>query len=154
MSVAALTLRQRGWRLLTTILAPRAYQHRSTSWVAWEQPNPALYTPPHAAPSSASRQATSNSQGTRNVREAGTIPETATIVTRSQEISTSGKIPPPSIQANASRIPYSHTRSIQTRSDNTPLLPTTLLRIPGVAATWPGEAPKHPDQPRVRKHAR
>ncbi|KAI2785041.1 hypothetical protein F4815DRAFT_451177 [Daldinia loculata] len=114
MSIATLTLtlRQRRWRLLTTILAPQAYQHRSTSWVAWEQPNPALYTPPHAPPSSESRQAASNSQGTRNVGETGAAPATTTIVTGSREISTSEKIAPSSIQAGASRVPCSQTRSI------------------------------------------
>ncbi|KAF3064412.1 hypothetical protein GL218_01320 [Daldinia childiae] len=150
MNFATQTHRQRGWRLLTIILA---YQRRSTSWVAWEQPNPALYTPPYAPPRSESQQATSKSQGTPTAGETSSVPKIATTVTGSQEISTSGKIAPSSIPAGASRTPYSQTRSIQTQSEDTPLLPTTLLRIPGITATWPDKAPEHPDQLRVRKYA-
>ncbi|KAI0846082.1 hypothetical protein F5Y00DRAFT_264975 [Daldinia vernicosa] len=151
MNVATQTLRQRAWRRVATIIDPQAYQHRSTSWIAWEQPNPALYTPLHAAPSSESRQVASNSQGARNVGDTGVASATAAIVTSSQEISTSGKIAPSSIQASASHFPYSQTRSVQTQSENTWLLPTTLLRIPGVTATWPTKAPDREESSEVRR---
>ncbi|KAI0115374.1 hypothetical protein F4814DRAFT_460120 [Daldinia grandis] len=145
MSVVTQTLRKRGWRVATTsFLAPQACQHRPISWISWEMPNPALYPPPHPPPSSESRQAARKFQEARNIGEASATPAAATTATGSQEPPTSGKVAPSSIQAGASRIPRSQTRAIQTQPESTPLLPTTLLRIPGVTATWPGKESKCP----------
>ncbi|KAI2468585.1 hypothetical protein F4781DRAFT_443451 [Annulohypoxylon bovei var. microspora] len=136
-------------------------QHRSTSWIAWEQPNPALYMPPpQALPTTTeAKQPPTDTitQDTRKVGEATVAPATAAVGAGSQEVSTSGKTVPSSIQAGSSRTPFSQTRSMHTKS-STPTsapaclpLPTTLLRIPGSPSTWPGEEPSHPAQPRIRK---
>lgn len=137
--------------------APR----RSTSWIAWEQPNPALYAPPtRAPPSSEAQEAAAKAQGTRSVGKTVTAPATAPVaVGGHQEVSVSGKTMPPSIPAGSSRVLSGQTRSVQTLAakhdgDDVDrwMLPTTLLRIPDVTSTWPGETPAYPDQKRVRKH--
>ncbi|KAI1384858.1 uncharacterized protein F4822DRAFT_446035 [Hypoxylon trugodes] len=141
--------RQLGSRIANTTSAPQICHRRSTSWIAWEQPNPALYGPPiQALPSNETQQNASTAQNTRNVGGSVTAPATTAVAGGSQEVSTSGKTVPSSIQAGSSRIPFNQTRSIKTKSDQ---LPTTLIRVPGVTSTWPGEKPTHPDQQRVRK---
>ncbi|XXH04818.1 hypothetical protein Hte_011240 [Hypoxylon texense] len=142
--------------------APR----RATSWIAWEQPNPALYAPPTRAPPSSEAQeaAAGKAQGTRSVGKTVTAPATAPVAGGShQEVSVSGKTMPPSIPARSSRALSGQTRSVQTLAAAKPngdvdvdvvdrwTLPTTLLRIPDVTSTWPGETPAYPDQKRVRK---
>ncbi|KAI2639939.1 hypothetical protein GGS26DRAFT_587390 [Hypomontagnella submonticulosa] len=147
--------RRHGSRISATTLAPQPCQRRYTSWIAWEQPNPALYAPPtRGAPTNETQQAASKSQGTRNVGKAVTAPATTVVAGGIQEVSTSGKTVPPSIQAGISRAPYSQTRSIRTQANsnkNEIYLPTTLLRIPGMTVTWPEETPAYSDQARVRK---
>lgn len=74
----------------------------------------------------------------------------------------SGKTVPPTIPAGSSRVLSSQTRSVQTQAGKLGdeggggakrwVLPTTLLRIPKMTSTWPGETPEYPDQKRVRKH--
>ncbi|KAL7626786.1 hypothetical protein AAE478_003560 [Parahypoxylon ruwenzoriense] len=122
-------------------------QRRSTSWIAFEQPNPALYAKqPPSSSGNNQQQAAAETQGTRNIGETVSAPGTAAT-----------KLAPPSIQAESSHVLFSQTRGLQTESQAPPpqsdasLLPTTLLRIPGVTATWPAEASVHPDQKRVRK---
>ncbi|OTA91860.1 hypothetical protein M434DRAFT_12856 [Hypoxylon sp. CO27-5] len=146
--------RQRGSRLAAAASTPSTCHRRSTSWIAWEQPNPSLYGPPPQAPiSNGIQQTTSKTQFTRNVGEAVTAPATAAVSGGSQEVSTSGKTIPLSIQAGASRVPFSQTRCSHSKSkaEKDPYLPTTLIRIPGETVTWPVEASEHPDQPRIRK---
>ncbi|OTB07235.1 hypothetical protein M426DRAFT_8963 [Hypoxylon sp. CI-4A] len=139
-----------------TASALQTTQRRSTSWIAWEQPNPALYAPPpRAPPANETQEAASKTQDTRSVGATVTAPATAVVmVGGSQEVSTSGKTIPSSIQAGTSRLPSSQTRSTHSQTptaDNDPAcLPTTLLRIPGCTASWPGATPEHPDQKRVR----
>ncbi|KAI1107186.1 hypothetical protein F4804DRAFT_352729 [Jackrogersella minutella] len=140
--------RQRGSQLIV------AASRRSTSWIAWEQPNPALYArPQQTTPSNETQKAASNDPGTRNVGETTVAPSTASVGAGSQEVSTSGKTVPSSIQAGSSRVPFSQTRSVHSKTTSSDLshLPTTILRIDGMTASWPGESPEHPDQQRVRK---
>ncbi|KAI8962772.1 hypothetical protein F5Y11DRAFT_365579 [Daldinia sp. FL1419] len=125
-------LRQCGYRPVA-LLASRRWQHRYLSWVAWGQPGPAVYTRPHADPSSENQPVAINAHTRYSVRES-TTPLAAVTV-----------------QAGISHVSFSQTRSIQTKAEDKPLLPTTLLRIPGVTATWPDITSEHPDQPRVRK---
>ncbi|KAI2615506.1 hypothetical protein GGR54DRAFT_642268 [Hypoxylon sp. NC1633] len=133
---------------------PQTVQRRSTSWIAWEQPNPALYARP---PSSEKQQAANSAQDTRPVGENVTAPASTAVVGGSQEVSTSGKTVPPTIQAGSSRTPFTQSRSLQTSTaqpeqhNSHPRLPTTLLRIPGITTTWPDTPSTHPDQKRVRK---
>ncbi|KAI0145777.1 hypothetical protein F4776DRAFT_660655 [Hypoxylon sp. NC0597] len=146
--------RQRGSRLAVSASTPSPCHRRSTSWIAWEQPNPSLYAPPpQASISNETQKAASKAQFTRNVGEAVTAPATAAVSGGSQEVSTSGKTVPLSIQAGASRVPFSQTRGShsKTKPEKDPYLPTTLIRIPGETVTWPVEVSEHPDQPRVRK---
>ncbi|KAI1397338.1 hypothetical protein F4819DRAFT_503475 [Hypoxylon fuscum] len=141
------------------ISAAQTSQRRSTSWIAWEQPDPALYSPPARGPQeSDAQQGGQKTQGTRSVGKAVTAPSTAAVAGGSQEVSTSGKTVPPSIRAGgSSRLPSSQTRSFSATPSRRPerdtshKLPTTLLRIPDAPATWPREAGAHPDQTRVRK---
>ncbi|KAI1801903.1 hypothetical protein F4811DRAFT_433827 [Daldinia bambusicola] len=151
---------------------PPPSQRKYTSWVPWEQPNPSLYSAPHVPLSTKSGQGASSSGDAaaqdpypRNVvvgkNAAG--PRTTAIVAvagaGSQEISTSRTIAAASsssspIPAGASPVPQIYQkRAIQTHAENPepPLLPTTLLRIPGETATWPCDKPEPPHQPRVRK---
>ncbi|KAI0883343.1 uncharacterized protein GGS22DRAFT_195138 [Annulohypoxylon maeteangense] len=150
-----------------------ASQRRSTSWIPWEQPNPTLYMqqPNQAHPKdpltdteSPPEETLTDTLPTNNVRKVGeatVAPATATVGPGTQEVSTSGKTVPSSIQAGSIRVPSTQTRTMHTASGSTSStptsapallhLPTTLLRIPGVPATWPGETPPHPDQPRIRK---
>ncbi|KAI0835606.1 hypothetical protein F5Y06DRAFT_305841 [Hypoxylon sp. FL0890] len=142
---------QHGSRLA---VAASACQRRSTSWIAWEQPNPSLYAPPPQAPvSNETQEASSKTQNTRSVGKAVTAPATTAVAGGSQEVSTSGKTVPSSIQAGTSRIHFSQTRSAhsKSKSEDHASLPTTLLRIPGESSTWPVETPEFPDQPRIRK---
>ncbi|OTA66821.1 hypothetical protein K449DRAFT_431154 [Hypoxylon sp. EC38] len=153
-STLARSGRQRGSRLAASASTPSACHRRSTSWIAWEQPNPSLYGPPPQAPiSNATQQAASKTQFTRNVGEAVTAPATAAVSGSSQEVSTSCSTVPLSIQAGASRVPLSQTRCSHSKAkaEKDPYLPTTLIRIPGETVTWPVEVSEHPDQPRVRK---
>ncbi|KAI1213529.1 uncharacterized protein F4807DRAFT_456875 [Annulohypoxylon truncatum] len=164
----------RGIRI-TTVSTP--YQHRSISWMPWEQPNPKLYIdqsdpvynlPPPEDPAkktdagAEAKKSHADTTGTQDVRKAGeaaVAPGTAAVgAGGKQEVSTSGKTVPTSIQAGSLRIPSTQTRSMHTASGGTPssapallYLPTTLLRIPGMPSTWPGESPQSPDQPRIRK---
>ncbi|KAI0377862.1 hypothetical protein F5Y04DRAFT_284532 [Hypomontagnella monticulosa] len=143
--------RRYGFRISAAYQAIKPSHPRSTSWIAWEQPNPALYAPPpHGPPTSETQGAASKSQDTRDVGESVTAPATTVVAGGIQEVSTSGKTVPSSIQAGSSRAPYSQTRSMQTYPRITFALPTTLICIPGVTATWPGEAPTRPQQPRIR----
>ncbi|KAI1500980.1 hypothetical protein F5X99DRAFT_428955 [Biscogniauxia marginata] len=143
---------------------------RNTSWIAWEQPNPAIYAkPPMSARQTGSgsqKQAGNNgdktsASGTRPAGETVVAPSTVTMLAGSQEVSTSGKTAPPSIQAGSSRTPFSGPSSQQTRAFRTQYdagghdyLPTTHLCIPGHAATWPCVQPEEPHQKRVRKLSR
>ncbi|KAI1777770.1 hypothetical protein F4818DRAFT_456812 [Hypoxylon cercidicola] len=133
-------------------------QRRSTSWIAWELPNPALYAPPPGAtPSNETQQAASKIQDTRSVGKTVTAPSTVAVAGGSQEVSVSGKTVPLSIKAGSTRIPSGQTRSVQTQSRPHEgvdgwMLPTTLIRIPKMTSTWPDEKPVHPDQKRVRKY--
>lgn len=135
-------------------------QQRSTSWIAWEQPDPALY----ARPLSNGQQQTANTnQANRNVGESVTAPSTAAVGCGSQEVSTSGKTVPPTIQAGSSNISFTQKRMLQTASPSHNVevqvqeakedsyLPKTLLCIPGVSSTWPHETEPTPTQKRVRK---
>ncbi|KAI1375854.1 hypothetical protein F4677DRAFT_460150 [Hypoxylon crocopeplum] len=144
--VPTITRASRQGSLRLTAAAASTLQRRSTSWIAWEQPDPAVYARP---PSSETQQAAVASQTTRSVGETVTAPATAAVAGGSQEVSTSGKTAAPSIPAN--RTPFGQTRSLQTQVEVVEALPTTLLRIPGEIATWPGEPTAYPDQERVRK---
>ncbi|KAI1144212.1 hypothetical protein F5Y05DRAFT_418287 [Hypoxylon sp. FL0543] len=147
---------QRGSRLTVAIATspPQTCQRRSTSWIAWEQPNPSLYAPPpQPSQGDKTQQAAGKTQNTRSVGETVSAPATTAVARGSQEVSTSGKTVPLSIKAGTSGLPYSQSRSShsQNKPDNNEGLPTTIIRIPGESATWPVETPEHPDQPRVRK---
>ncbi|KAI0603129.1 hypothetical protein F4775DRAFT_587655 [Biscogniauxia sp. FL1348] len=138
---------------------------RNTSWIAWEQPNPALYAP--RAPSQKGHEEGEKQTGTLSSqdsawgsRQAGktvVAPATAALPAGNQEVSTSGKIVPPTIQT--SRTPFGsssqQTRSLNTlrdeNSNGAHQLPTTHLCIAGHAATWPCDQPEVPYQKRVRK---
>ncbi|KAI1476845.1 hypothetical protein K445DRAFT_17400 [Daldinia sp. EC12] len=141
-------------QLRTVPQVPRMYQHRSTSWVAWEQPNPALYKPPRASISTESRPGASHAQDAHDIGETVNTRATVTVGAGSQEISSTGKMAPPSIQvAGAGPTPRYEIRAVQTQTESLPLFPTTLLCIPGVTATWPCDAPEHPHQQRVRRRS-
>ncbi|KAI1641012.1 hypothetical protein F4809DRAFT_637141 [Biscogniauxia mediterranea] len=139
---------------------------RNTSWIAWEQPNPALYAP--RAPSQQGHQGGEKKQigtissqdsawGTRQAGKTVVAPATAALPVGNQEVSTSGKTVPPTIQT--SRTPFGHpsqqTRALNTlrgaNSNDVHRLPSTHLCIPGHAATWPCDQPEVPYQERVRK---
>ncbi|KAI1768751.1 hypothetical protein GGR53DRAFT_462136 [Hypoxylon sp. FL1150] len=127
-------------------------QRRSTSWIAWEQPNPALYMPRPTAPKTPNDTtnetqepavaATSKPHDTRSVDKTTTT--TAVGASGSQEVSVSGKSAPSSMHAGSNHSPSS---ASQTRSAHTTassgrglypwVLPTTLLRIPEITSTWP-----------------
>ncbi|KAI1410108.1 hypothetical protein F5Y13DRAFT_192589 [Hypoxylon sp. FL1857] len=146
--------RRRGLSLSVVPSALQACQRRSTSWIAWEQPDPSLYAPPPgAALSNEAQQAASVMQGARNIGETSTAPANSAIAGGSLEVFTSGKTVSSSIQAGTSLLPLSQTRRNHSKSkvENSPYLPTTLIRIPGEAATWPVEIPECPDQPRIRR---
>ncbi|XDG01325.1 hypothetical protein ABKA04_000940 [Annulohypoxylon sp. FPYF3050] len=152
-----------------------ACQKRSVSWMPWEpdwakpkltldQDDPVFNLPPPEDTTSKAEDKKllteeSNTQAVRKVGEAVVAPATTTVGAGTQEVSTSGKTVPPSIQAGSVRIPSTQSRSMHTASgsaapSSAPALlhlPTTLLRIPDMPSTWPGETPPHPDQPRVRK---
>ncbi|KAI5926444.1 hypothetical protein F4810DRAFT_539184 [Camillea tinctor] len=87
---------------------------RSTSWIAFEQPNPSLYTSPRLSPpkepkepnqtqtQTQGEQATTitpqdSARGTRHVGEATVAPSTVALPASHQEVSTSGKTLPPTI---------------------------------------------------------
>ncbi|KAK6950513.1 hypothetical protein Daesc_008841 [Daldinia eschscholtzii] len=146
--------RHSGSRFITTSGVPRMYQHRSTSWVAWEQPNPALYKPPRASISTESRPGASHAQDAHDIGETINSRATVTAGAGSQEISSTGKMASPSTQvAGAGPTPPYQIRAVQTETESPLLLPTTLLCIPGMTATWPCDAPEHPHQQRVRKRS-
>lgn len=150
-------------------------QLRSTSWIAWEQPDPALYARPL---SNEKQHAARNNQEKRDVGESVTAPSTTAVGGGSQEVATSGKTLPPTVQGGTlpfdqKRSLHTHAESVEKKSDSEnnddgdvkagvdvnehehehedPYLPKTLLRIPGVSSTWPGEDSSTPDQKRVRK---
>ncbi|KAI1484406.1 hypothetical protein F5X96DRAFT_675688 [Biscogniauxia mediterranea] len=137
---------------------------RNTSWIAWEQPNPALYAP--RAPSQQGHQGGEKQQtgtissqdsawGTRQAGKSVVAPATAALPVGNQEVSTSGKTVPPTTQT--SRTPFGQqTRALNTlrdakNSNDVHRLPTTHLCIPDHAATWPCDQPEVPYQERVRQ---
>ncbi|KAI1463304.1 uncharacterized protein F4812DRAFT_463839 [Daldinia caldariorum] len=155
-------------KLRTIPKTPRPSQQRHTSWIAWEQPDPALYSPPHVPLSTASRKGVSDpaAQYPCNIVEQNTTTttttETVAVVVAgadSREISPSDTIASSPIPEYTSPSPvpvpqtYHQKRSMQmhTESPARPLPPTTLLRILGETATWPSDKPELPHQPRVRK---
>ncbi|KAI1085605.1 hypothetical protein F5B20DRAFT_575113 [Whalleya microplaca] len=122
-------------------------RRRSISWMAFEQPNPALYMPPPRAPQSQDTKQTTTTQPTRKAGEsiippATTItpPKTTIVAGGSQEVSTSSKTAKPSLQAARPHLPLTQVRNYGPECDFQRLmLPCTLLRIPDHPATWPCE---------------
>ncbi|KAI1457783.1 hypothetical protein F4805DRAFT_427349 [Annulohypoxylon moriforme] len=168
-------------QLTSLLTDHQASQRRSVSWIPWEQPNPQLYMnqndpvhqiqPPEDSPTdtnSSDKQTPTDTPSTQDVPkvdETTDTPTTTTVGTGNQEVSKSGKTAPPSFYIRNFKFPDIQKRSMHTdrggssgngsAPTSAPLAlhppPTTLLRIPDMPSTWPGEESPYPDQPRVRK---
>ncbi|KAI0180343.1 hypothetical protein GGR52DRAFT_569089 [Hypoxylon sp. FL1284] len=163
-------IRRGGLRATTfaAIKAPFLPPHRYTSWIAFEQPNPALYTKPPGAPtgdktpdSNNKNSATSNTLTTRRVGKATTAPATAVIPGGKQEISVSGKTAPPTITAGATTRRVSRYSTLSGPRDaqsgvwqnpwETQHWQLLSILLGMRESKWPDEAPTQPDPPRGDK---
>ncbi|KAI1337835.1 hypothetical protein F5Y15DRAFT_145784 [Xylariaceae sp. FL0016] len=133
---------------------------RSTSWIAFEQPDPSLYAAPAPTPPAAKApKTTSNTQGNRQIGDSATAPATPSILaSNTQHISVSGEVARSNIAPSGSTrmrttcaqlspsgsISHSYTqkrfiKSAGSQNQETAapyLLPTTRIEIPGEPATF------------------